>query len=60
MKVAEISRNGCNYNDNGVVVLLTYLVNACLKQEHNGKSVEVIQKLMEQSINSISERYLPG
>ncbi len=29
MKVAKISRDACKYHDNGVVLLLIYLVRAC-------------------------------
>jgi thiamine pyrophosphokinase len=29
MMVAKISRDACNYHDNGVVLLLIYLVRAC-------------------------------
>jgi len=31
MKVADISRDSCNYHDNGVFVLLVYFVKACKK-----------------------------
>jgi hypothetical protein len=46
MKVATISRDACNYHDNGVVLLLIYLVRACKMLEASRNSVQVIEQKM--------------
>jgi len=60
MKVAEISRAACNYHDNGVVILLIYLVRASKNLEDSNISVADIDKKMEKSIDKISQKYPPG
>ena len=60
MKVAEISRDACNYHDNGVVLLLIYLVRACKTLEASNNSVETIEDKMKLAISSISKEYPPG
>jgi len=40
MLVAEIARDACNYHDNGVVILLIYLVRACRNLESSKTSVK--------------------
>jgi hypothetical protein len=47
MKVAEISRDACNYHDNGVVLLLIYLVRACKTLEASNNSVKTIEEKMK-------------
>ena len=47
MKVAEISRDACNYHDNGVVLLLIYLVRACKTLEASKNSVKTIEEKMK-------------
>lgn len=37
MRVAEISRDACNYHDSGVVLLFLYLVRACNNLEKQGE-----------------------
>jgi hypothetical protein len=47
MKVAEISRDACNYHDNGIVLLLIYLVRACKALEASSNSVKTIEEKMK-------------
>jgi hypothetical protein len=47
MKIAAISRDACNYHDNGVVLLLIYLVRACKTLEASNISVKTIEGLMK-------------
>jgi thiamine pyrophosphokinase len=47
MKVAAISREACSYHDNGVVLLLIYLVRACKTLETSKISVETIEQKMK-------------
>jgi hypothetical protein len=47
MKIAAISRDACNYHDNGVVLLLIYLVRACKTLETSKISVEAIEQKMK-------------
>jgi hypothetical protein len=44
MKVAAISRDACNYHDNGVVLLLIYLVRACKTLEASKMKVKDIEE----------------
>jgi hypothetical protein len=60
MKVAAISRDACSYHDNGVVLLLIYLVRACKTLEASKNSVETIEEKMKKAISSISKTYPPG
>ena len=60
MKVAEISRDACNYHENGVVILLEYLFKACKKLENTKESVSSIEGKMNRAINKIYQKYPPG
>lgn len=55
MRVAEISRDACNYQDNGVVLLLIYFVRACKHLEDKGKTVAEIEKKMQEAMTMISK-----
>ncbi len=60
MKVAAISRDACNYHDNGIVLLLIYLVRACKTLEASKMQVKDIEEKMIKAISSITEEYPPG
>ncbi len=38
-KIAEISRDACNYHENGVAILVIYFVKACKHLEEMSKSI---------------------
>ena len=59
-KIAEISRNACDYYDNGVFLLFLYFTKAIKNLESKGEKIEKIEKLMEDSLNSITKKYPPG
>ena len=59
-KIAEISRNACDYYDNGVFLLFLYFTKAIRNLESKGKKVEQIEQLMEDSLNKITKKYPPG
>ena len=59
-KVAQISRDACNYHDSGVVLLFIYFVRACRNLEKLKESVEQIEKKLEEAIQWISKKYPPG
>ena len=59
MKVAVISRDACNYYDNGVFVL-TYFVESSKRLQKAGKSSEEIEKLLNDALENIAKKYPPG
>ena len=59
-KVAQISRDACNYHDSGVVLLFIYFVRACRNLEQSKKSVKEIEMKLEETIQWISKEYPPG
>ena len=60
MKMAVISRDACNYYDNGVFVLLNYFVESSKRLQSRGKSSEEIEKLLNDALESIAKKYPPG
>ena len=60
MKIAEISRNACEFYDNGVYLLFLYFVRSIYNLEGQGVKVEKIEQLMEDSLNMITDKYPPG
>ncbi len=58
--VGAISRDACNYYENGVYFLILYLKKSCSKLEDSKVSVEKIEEKLKKSISSISKKYPPG
>ena len=59
-QIGNISREACNYYDNGVFLLFLYFVQSMQRLEKQGRKVEEIEGLMEEAINKISKKYPPG
>ena len=49
-KAAEISRFSCNYYDDGVVLLLIYLVRSCRNLEKKGMKAKEIEDKLKNAI----------
>lgn len=60
MKVALVSRDACNYYENGVFLLLVYFVTSCKKLENGKQSLKSIEEKMQRALDLVSAKYPPG
>jgi hypothetical protein len=60
MEVALISRDACNYYENGVYLLLVYLVTSCKKLENDKQPLKTIEEKMQKALDLVSAKYPPG
>jgi len=58
--MAKISRESCSYYDNGIHLLLVYLVKSCRRLEKNDMSSEEIEQYLDNLIKTITRIYPPG
>lgn len=59
-KAAEISSYACRYHEKGIYFLIVYMVRAIEKMEKKGKSVDQIEKTVNDVLKHFGKEYPPG